>query len=332
VLWRFVLFAVVFFSATGVSGQRAAQRRLQGPGITFEIRGSVYGVGGAALPAVRVRLDSLTRGIVGFTDTNSSGQFAFRSLPPDSYVLVIEAAGYQPLRWPVEVGGLRATGLRFTLRRMVGVAPKGSSPTVSVRQLLIPDKARKEYRKGIEKQAGGQTDEAIRHLKKAIEIYPDYAESFMQLSKIFADQGDFTGALEAAKRAVAIADRNPDAYNCLGYVYLKKHEFGKAKEALEKAIQFFEPDWFAHFKLGALLLQEKDFAAAYPHLVRAHQLRPELANVHLLLYNTLVLLDRRAEALAEIDEFLERFPHDPRSGKIREKREALAKSIAATPH
>jgi tetratricopeptide (TPR) repeat protein len=332
VLFRFLLFLVAGFCSSGVSVAAGEQHRFEGQGNAFSISGRVYASNGAPLASVRIRIDSLMRGAVAITYTGVSGSFSFGNLPAGSYVLVIEAPGYRPVRRPIEVGDLPAVGLEIRLMPEArGAEPYAIRP-VSVRQLLIPDKARKEYRKGRKAQARGKTDEAIRHLEKAIEIHPDYAESFMQLGKIFADRSDFARALEAAKRAVVIDDRNADGYNCLGYVYMKKKEYPKARKAFEKAIELLEPNWYAHLELGRLLLREKEVAEARPHLARAHELHPTLANVHLLLYNDLVLLGRKQEALAEIDEFLTLFPKDPRIPKIRQVREALAKSLGVRKH
>jgi tetratricopeptide (TPR) repeat protein len=247
---------------------------------------------------------------------------------------VIEVDGYETGTWPVEIGFGSLLGLTFSLTRSTsGSQPAKTSPknskTVSVRQLLIPKKAREEYQKAVESEAHGKTDEAVKHWKKSIKIYPQYAESYMQLSRIYADRGDFAGATAAAERAVAIDGKNTRSYTSLGYVYLKEKNIPKAKEAFEQAVRLSDADWFSQFWLGQILLVKKDPQAAYPHLLRASQLHPEMPDVYVLLYNDLLMLGRGKEALAQLDQFLKRFPGSPLAGKAREKRKALAKSLAA---
>jgi tetratricopeptide (TPR) repeat protein len=303
---------------------------MQARGDAPSIRGSVHTPAGAPVIGLRIRLDSLARGVVGVTATNGSGEFSFFNLPVGSYVLLINELDLQPIRRPVEVGGPPVLGLDLVLEPRNRKSAPPNSATVSVRQLLIPEKARKEYRQGRKAVARGRTAEAIRHWEKAIEIFPNFLESFLQLAKSFADQGDFPRALGASQRAIEIDARNADAYNSLGYVYLKKQEASQAREAFEKAIQLSEPNWFAHLELGRTLLQQKQPLPAYTHLLRARQLQPKLPSVYLLLYNDLLLLDRRKEALAQLEEFLGRFPRDPRVPKIRQVREALARSLASS--
>jgi tetratricopeptide (TPR) repeat protein len=201
------------------------------------------------------------------------------------------------------------------------------SGTVSVRQLQIPDKARNEFRKGLESESHGQVDQAIKHWQKSIQIYPKYAESYMEISKVYADRGEFDAATDAANHAIEVDPNEATPYTCLGFVYLKMKDIPKAVKAFEDSVRLSDSDFFSQFWLGRLLAAQKNFEEAYPHLLRAWQLKPDEPDVYLLLYNDLVLLDRREEALAKIDDFLSRFPNNPLADKAREKRDALVKAL-----
>jgi len=252
-----------------------------------------------------------------------------------AYVIVVKAAGYETGRWPLNVGYQPTMGLTLTLTPITASRARalaGGSSTVSVRQLLIPEKAREEYRKAAESLAHGKTDEAVKHWEKSVKIFPKYAESYMQLSRIYANRGDFASAEAAANNAIAIDDKNGDSYTALGYVYLKQNDFGKAKESLQKAVQLSDTNWFSQLWYGKLLLDQKDAEGAYPHLLRAAQLKPEVPEADLLLYNALLLLRHPREALARIDDFLARFPNNPFVDKAREKRDALAKALENEEH
>jgi tetratricopeptide (TPR) repeat protein len=284
---------------------------------------------------VRVELQSISGGIVQATSTDPSGNFSFSSVPLGAYVIVVKAAGYETGRWPVNIGYQPSMGLTLTLTPITASraqALAGGSSTVSVRQLLIPEKAREEYRKAVDCLAHGKTDEAVKHWEKSVKIFPKYAESYMQLSRIYANRGDFARAEAAANNAIAIDDKDGDSYTALGYVYLKQNEFGKAKEPLQKAVQLSDTNWFSQLWYGKLLLDQKDAEGAYPHLLRAAQLKPEVPEADLLLYNALLLLRHPREALARIDDFLARFPNNPFVDKARAKRDALARALENEEH
>jgi len=298
------------------------------------VSGSVTDENGRPLPRARVQLQSVDGGFAQTTYTDSSGHFSFGDVREGSYVFAIKAPGYQAGTWPVDVGYTSQIGLSYSLIPKVSGADsagasRNESNTVSVGQLLIPQKAREEFRKATESEARGKTDEAIRHWNKSIKIYPKYAESFLRLSRIYADRGDFARATANAQRAVAIDGKNAEAYTSLGYAYLKARNLPQAETAFQKAVQLSASDWFSQFWLGQLLLERKDAQGAYPHLLRASKLNPRMPNVFVLLYNDLLLLGRRQDALAELDDFLTRFPNSPLAEEARERREVLAKSLAA---
>jgi tetratricopeptide (TPR) repeat protein len=299
-----------------------------------EVSGSVSGAHGDPLPAARVQLQSVDGGFARTAYSDSSGHFSFGNVREGSYVVAIKASGYQTGTWSVQVGYTSLFGLSFSLiPKASGSTPGDTSPkgsnTVSVHQLLIPRKARKEFRKGVESASHGQIDEAILHWKKSIKIYPQYADSYMQLSRVYANRGDFAGATAAAKRAVALDGNSADAYTYLGYAYLKGQDFPNAQKAFQHAVRLSNSDWFSQFWLGQLLLRQKDAQGAFPYLRRASQLNPGMPEVYVLLYNDLLMLGRRKDALAELDDFLKRFPKDPLAAKVRATRKDLEKAVAA---
>lgn len=286
----------------------------------------------------RVELQS-TMGSFDLTAyTDSAGHFTFTSVPQGKYLVMIRAAGYETFNGPLDVGYGPTQSLVLTLRPLNLGQPReqayaeNSGSTVSVRQLRIPDKARKEFRKGVESETHGKIDEAIKHWQRSIEIYPQFAESYMELSKVYAIRGDFDHAAEAAKSAISVDDKEAAPYAYLGFVYMKQKDIAKATKAFQDAVQLSDSNFFSQFWLGDLLLRQKNFEEAYTHLARAWQLKPDEPKVYLLLYNDLVLLGRGEEALAKIDDFLARFPNNPVATEAREKRDELAKSLQEGKH
>jgi TolA-binding protein len=337
---RLALLALLPFLLASVSGYgRSGAGQFRGRrawGIL--VAGTLTSSKGSALSSVRVQLETAMGDFVQSTYTDSSGSFTFSGVKPGSYVIVVSARGYHAGSWPIQVNGANMVGLTFSLvpstddSPLAKSAPKGSK-TVSVHELLVPQKARKEYEKAVKSVAHGKTDEAIRHWKKSIEIYPQYAKSYMELSRVYAERGDFSEATKAARRAVALDGRSADPYVYLGYVYLKQKDYPKAQGAFATAVGISDSDWFSQFWLGALLLREhKDAKGAYPHLLRASRLNPKSQEVSIALYNDLLALGRGQEALAELDSFLKRFPKSPLAPKVREKRKSLKKSLAAEEH
>ncbi len=302
-----------------------------------QISGTVSDGRGIPVSVARVSLETSMGDFVQTGMTDSSGSFFFNNVRSGNYEITVTAAGYQPGSWPVEVGYTPLVGLTFN---MVALPSREGSKensahepsTVSVRQLLIPKKAQKEFEKGMDSAAHGKTDDAIKHWKKSIEIYPQYAESYMQMSWVYANRGDSALATQAAGHAVALAGKSAEAYNYLGYAYWRAGNIPQAQGALEKAVGISNADWFGHFWLGQMLFQQHDALGAYPHLLAASQLRPLVPEVHILLYNDLLVTGHKRAALAQLDYFLKTFPKDPMVDTVQKTRAILQKSIADTTH
>jgi tetratricopeptide (TPR) repeat protein len=332
--WLSTICAASLLVTCAIAPAKAAANAGQTYGSSRNFVSGVVTSEGANTPSmVRVELRTVAGGIIQTVYTDDSGQFTFNNVPPGSYSLVVRMPGFEPIRMPLRVDLHPVMNLVLTLtptkfgQRNAKAVP-GSANVVSVRQLQIPGKAIEEYRKAAESESRGKTDEAIHHWEKAVKIYPKFAESYIQLSRIYADRGDFEKATQSANNALDIDGTNADSYVALGYVYMKEKDTAKATEALQKAVRLSDSNWFSQLWLGKLLLDEKQAQDAYPHLLRASELKPDLPTVYLLLYNDLLGLDRAKDALAKLDEFLDRFPDNPMAEKARAKRQSLAKALA----
>lgn len=321
------------FLAASVSAQSLPRFHPSGTGQGYAfISGTVSTAGGGPLASILVQLQTPMGDVLRTTTTDTSGAFAFGGLSRGSYAVVVSLRGYQTGRWPVQIGFANVTGIAITLipshQNSGPPVPKGSG-TVSVRHLLIPKEARKEYRKGLKSAAHGKINEAIRHWKRSIKIYPQYAESYMQLSRAYANRGQFHLAEDDAKRAVTLDGKSARSYNYLGYVYVQEKHYPQAKTAFQNSVQLDGSDWYSQFWLGEVLLHEKDPEGAHPHLLSATKLNPKMPEAYLLLYNDLLQLNHGRQALAELDIFLKRFPHNPMVPTVRKKRASLMRTLAS---
>ena len=283
-------------------------------------------------PATNVNLQIEPQGMGGVvqsTSTDSGGHFSFTDQaigPGGNYFITVNGQGYQPIHKLVMVTG-PFTYLDINLVRLAGVKPASES-VISVKQLQLPPAALEEYNRGLQDMDEGRTTQAEEAFKKAIRIDPKFAASYLRLSAIYADQNRFPAAEEAIHRAFAIDHNKSDTYAYLGYLFMKQKLPEDARQSLEKSIQMAPNHWFAQLELGRLLYHRKDYAGALPHLELAHNLHPQAASVPLLLYDDLIRMNKRKEALAELDDFVARFPGTSEAARMRAVRPALAAAVA----
>jgi len=142
---------------------------------------------------------------------------------------------------------------------------------------LQPGFAKAQYNLGAALREKGQLDEAIVHLRRAVELEPHYLEAHNILARALGQKGDWDGAMEHLERSLAIDPDQAEARNNLANVLWQKGRLRQAAAEYEKALAL-HPDYAAaHFNLGEVLREEGETREAIAHYRRALEIRPDLA-------------------------------------------------------
>ena len=101
-------------------------------------------------------------------------------------------------------------------------------------------------------EQSGDTAGAVQHLKKCLELNPDFTPAQNYLGYMWADQGvNLEEALELIDKAVAADPENAAYLDSLGWVYFKLNRNQDALETLLKAVSYLEePDAVVYEHLG----------------------------------------------------------------------------------
>lgn len=121
----------------------------------------------------------------------------------------------------------------------------------------------------------GQTDDALSHFRKALEIDPNYPEANNNLGYALAQKGNWADAIRFYRIAMQVRPNFAKAHNNLGICLA---QMGKPDEALaefREALRI-DPDYAkAHSNLAIVLLQLGRRAEAVAHLRETLRLKPE---------------------------------------------------------
>jgi tetratricopeptide (TPR) repeat protein len=144
----------------------------------------------------------------------------------------------------------------------------------------------------------GQMAKAESHLKRALQIKPDYSDAMNHLGLVYNGQGRHGPAIEMFTRAGDdfMYPSRFAAYNNLGNVYLGMGQYQKALEGYKKALQVFPEYSKAHDNMGLTYeaLREWDLAIeAYKFSI---QYAPEYPLSYLHLANLYLRFKRYEEA------------------------------------
>jgi len=224
--------------------------------------------------AARVTLQN-ARGTQGSIYTDNQGKFEINSLTPGEYTLEIEGDRllFEASTERVEVLRGGPTVVTITLKeKSAGGSTRPSGAVASVEELSnkIPAKARAEFDRGSKAVRDGKTDEAIAHLRRAIDIYPEFLMAHNDLGAQLLEQGKLDEAATELQHALQI---DPKAFNPnlnMGIVLVRQQRYAEAADVLRKAVALQSTSPAAHLYLGMALKGMEDLDGAEQELKLAY--------------------------------------------------------------
>lgn len=286
--------------------------------------GSVHTDDNRPLGNVRVELrDGSTGAVLGSSYTGMAGSFEFRELPQGAYD-VVAFSGTQTAEERVQVNSMSAS---------VDLRLSGSRPTdglgnrtVSVNEYHVPEGAREELRKAKEASAKNKHEDALRHLDRALELYPGYPEALTVRATYKLDQRDFEGAVSDLQLAIANDGNCALAYTVLGSAQNVQHKFDDALRSLERAETLAPDVWQTYFEVARAYSGKNEYAESLKALDRAQTLAPPgYPLIPLLRANNLMALSRYSDAVNELQAFIQKNPagsHTDRAKQMLEQAQA----------
>jgi tetratricopeptide (TPR) repeat protein len=112
-----------------------------------------------------------------------------------------------------------------------------------------PDRARKEMEAGLRKMSPGAYDEAIQSFDRAIKIWPDFAEAYLNRGVAEHVTGRTAPALADLEKAVELDPNQPRAYNERGQIYIEGADIQRAIQEFDRSIQV-KPSLEAYYQRG----------------------------------------------------------------------------------
>ena len=271
------------------------------------VSGAVQDTAGNPLQDVRVELTDGNGSVVSSTYTNASGRYEFSRVASGTYQ-VVATSGLQQASERVDTTSFsNMVNIRMQGNGKPADGVEGNS--VSVAQYRVPAKAREAYRKAHSAVEKGKTDEANKHLAKALAICPDYAEALTLRAVLELNQQDSQAAVADLDKAVKADANYAMAYMVLGSALNMQSKFDDAIRALQRGESLAPTYWQAHFEMGKSYIGKADYPAALRQLERAESLATgEYPLIYLLRAHALLSMKQFPEAMAALQAYLQKDP------------------------
>ena len=126
--------------------------------------------------------------------------------------------------------------LRLKRKPVNGGVPTSTDGSVSQSTLNIPDKARKEFDRGVSSSEKQDFLAAIQHFTKAIEIYPQYGLAFANLGAVAMQEGNSAAGEHYFEQAIHADPQLPNGYTSLARIRILQQKYDEADTLLAKAL------------------------------------------------------------------------------------------------
>ena len=288
-----------------------------------------------------VRVQVMTNGGATVSEkyVDSSNQVSF-ALMPGSYKLKFEGFGIESQETPLfGVGvaslmpGMQQTQTEMVMLRVTGESDGLQQPApsvehaISVAELNVPAKARKEFERGVEALEASELPKAEKHFRKAIELYPKYAMAYNNLGVLALKLNDRAQAKVNFEKANEIG--SPASSINLAKLAAEDGEHQRAEELLAKAVALspFHPEALLLLAREQLILGKLEQSLLNSRKV--HDVpHAQFASAHLLAARVLETQNQPAEAILEYRMFLAEAPGSPAAARVAQSIAALESKLA----
>ncbi len=183
---------------------------------------------------------------------------------------------------------------------------------VSVRALATPKTALQELERSHKAQMEGDEPAVALHLKRAVEIYPDYVEAWNNLGAHYHRAGDYD---QAKRTFMKVTELDPDfqlGWCNLGGSLLAAGEFDEAVEANKTALGLRPGDVIANSQLALSYYYLHNYTDAKKYFKRVFDLDPAYPNSPQLYLAHIALAENSVEeAITYLRSYLTYHPNAP---------------------
>jgi tetratricopeptide (TPR) repeat protein len=260
--------------------------------------------------------------------TNRAGLFESPSIPEGQYEIIAQK-GLVQTSDRTDVGAGSATvSLRMDSSDVAG-SEVGGNATVSLAQYKVPKKARDQFKKAEDAISGRKLDEAKKHIAKALEVFPDFAEALTLRGILSLEDKNVDAAISDLDHAVKADPGYALAYFALGAAFNSSEKFDEALRVLDRGIALAPQSWQAYFEMGKAHIGKRDFEAAIKALDKSESIaNGKYPLIHLLKAHSMLALKNYNDAMTELQAYVDQAPQSPEAESARQTLEQVKAFVA----
>jgi tetratricopeptide (TPR) repeat protein len=263
--------------------------------------------------------------------TTDNGEFSFRGLERENYILQVSADGFAPTSASVDLSYNSERGIPIYLKAVSEDAnERAASAKVSAHEMSMPKAARDSFAAGKKKMYVDKNPQgALVDFQDAVAAAPGYYEAFHQLALVEIDLGKSADAEANLRKAIEVSgDKYGEADVSLGTVLLDRGQSAEGEKTLRHGIELSPDFWLGHYELGRAMLNQEKLPEALKSGEQARSLSPGTPIIYRLLSNIHLRQEDYAALLQDIDAYVKLDPDSPAGIRAKALREQVAQKVS----
>lgn len=278
-------------------------------------------------PASQVTVSLRSAGVSRSVLTDDDGHFEVPGLPPGKYEISIAAQNYLPCQSIAQFDGSHLR-LEFHLEPSARPSSVPDAGTVNVRELMIPSKARDEYRKGLMSLADNQLEKSLKHFAGAIRAFPGFYEAYYHQGIAEASRGQNEAALEDFQTALHLSNAQyAQAQFGIAYIYCLEGHAALAETIVRRGLELDPNSPNGHVILGMVLLKLNRTDEAEKSASEALLRNAKEALAYLVLADVSSQRQNYQQEVRHLDTYLKLHPKGLGNQHVRDVRDAAEKIV-----
>lgn len=267
-------------------------------------------------PAVGVRVNVTCDYTSVSADTDQDGTYRVTGVPAGNCTITAKVSGFDPATENRQITRDTPFGMAIYVPLFIRANPYSPSNPLFKD---VPKQALEKFKSGMSRVEKGNTDAALALLDEAIVLHPKFAAAWYQKGQILLGKNEIDKAIEAFVKAIQIEPDYMDAKYAFGMAQLKKKSYEVSETVFRDVLKQAPAMSEAHLNLGISLfyLKKPDEAEAELKSAVAAKGGEKLALAHLYLGQIYAQKKRNAEAIAELQKYLDLLPKAPNAEHIK---------------
>jgi TolA-binding protein len=316
-----LMFIFICLSVIGAAAQGIGDRNRAGDSEgKFTIQGRVHMPDGRPAQNVKVLIENADQPSQSLY-TNMDGTFQTGNVRAGNFTFTVTMPGLPVEREFLTIDRASPSGQTYNVTLFLRNEGQKKGDFYSNNPLFkdVPKAALDKFKKGVEKMEKNDVKAAVILFDEAVAAYPDFAVAYHQKGSAHLRQNELDKALEAFVKAVSLKPDYVEAKYSVGYTQYLKKNYEVAAAVFDDVLKQQADMPEASMYLGISLFNLKNVDAAEAGLKKAVAAKggDKLALAHLYLGQIYAQKKKNAEAVQELEKYLELLPKAPNADRIR---------------